>query len=561
MAVRIFLAFLLLLANLEGKAAGEETRMVSNQILYRMHTGEMQEALNLYREHQKTLGHHDQELLQQIGLTLLDQGYRSHDPEIRVLTLFGAGISSYERALYILEEAAASNQPQMQMIALNFLARSQHDRADDAIQRCLTSDSLLIRLEALLYLAEKHHPRATAQTEALMYKLPEDLMPIFPQIFAVIGDESSTRSLRKLLAHSSESVRIAAIFAVAKCERDDLLPQIRTLATHGEIAQQEGCAIALGFLGDEQSIPRLQSLARSHVASVRLAACHALYRLGRKETCQEIEKEAKGGNIFALAMLGDMPGCEETLALLVHSSQLQVRINAALALLKLGDARCVPTLKEILISDSRDLAFEKMGSHGLGLTAYRAIPSAQINLAKDALGFEVSLSLREDALRESINLPESSFLSLAESLFESHQNDLIPTLTELLATLNNDASKDLLKKYSQKAGAPLIRHFCNLALFNMKEEGPYEEQLRHFILKQQDQELIRFRPSLTIERRDFVTGTPLNPQEQSRLLIASFEAIARAQNDKGIDVLLEAMQNGNPKNRYALAGLLIRTTF
>lgn len=555
MAIRLLLAFLILLTNLEG------VETVCNQILYRMHTGEFSQALNLYREHQKALGHHDQELLQQIGLTLLDQGYRSHDPEIRVMTLFGAGISSYERALYILEDAAASSNPQMQLVALNFLARSQHDRADDAIQRCLSSDSLLIRLEALLYLAEKHHPRATAQTEALMCKLPEDLLPIFPQIFAVIGDESSTRSLRKLLAHPSEDVRIAAIFAVAKCERDDLLPQIRTLATHGEIAQQEGCAIALGFLGDEQSLPRLQTLARSHVASVRLAACHALYRLGRKETRLDIEKEAMGGNIFALAMLGDMPGSEEALVKLARSPQLQVRINAALALLKLGDARSVPTLKEMLINDTRDLAFEKMGSHGLGLTACRAIPSAQVNLAKDPLGFEVSLRLREEALRAAINLPETAFLSLAESLFESHQNDLIPTLTDLLATLNNDAAKALLKKYSQKAGAPLIRHSCNLALFHMKEEGPYEELLRHFILHQQDLEMIRFRPSLTIERRDFVTGTPLTPQEQSRLLIASFEAIARAQNDKGIDVLLEAMQNGNSKNRYALAGLLIRTTF
>ncbi|MCE5316961.1 MAG: HEAT repeat domain-containing protein [Parachlamydia sp.] len=553
----LLLSFLLFLPRIEG----EEARMVSNQILYRMHTGEVSEAFALYREHQKSLGHHDQELLQQIGLTLLDQGSRSHDAEIRLLTIFGAGISSYEKALYILEEAAGGNNPKMQLVALNYLARSQHDRADDAIQRCLTSDSLLIRLEALLYLAEKHHPRATAQTEALMCKLPQDLLPIFPQIFAVIGDESSTISLRKLLAHPVESVRIAAVFAVAKCERDDLLPQIRNLATHGEITQQEGCAIALGFLGDEHSLPRLQTLARSHVTSVRLAACHALYRLGRKENRLEIEKEAKEGNIFAIAMLSEMPGSEETLAQLVRSHQLQIRINAALSLLKLGDRRCLSGLKEMLINDSRDLAFERMGSHGLGLTAFRAIPSAQVNLADDPLGFEVSLSLREDALRETINLPETSFLALAESLFESHQNDLIPTLTDLLATLHNDPAKALLKKYSQKAGAPLIRHSCNLALFNMKEEGPYEEQLRHFILHQQDQELIRFRPALTIERRDFVAGSPLTPQEQSRLLIASFEAFARTQNDKGIDVLLEAMQNGNPKNRYALAGLLIRTTF
>ena len=255
------------------------------------------------------------------------------------------------------------------------------------------------------------------------------------------------------MAHPNEKVRIAAIFAVAKCERNDLLPQIRTLASHGEIAQQEGCAVALGLLGDESSLPRLEALSRSSISSVRLAACQALYRLGKLQMRASIEKEAKEGNLFAIAMLGEMPGSEESLAKLVQHPNLQVRVNSALSLLERRDPRSLNGLKDILISDSRDLCFEKATSHGLGLDAWRAIPSAHANLADDPVGFELSLALREEALCQAINLPEKSFLQIATLLFESHQNDLILTLTDLLTTLHTEEAKAILKKYSQKAGA------------------------------------------------------------------------------------------------------------
>ena len=177
-----FCLLFLFLSNLA--IAAERT---PNQILYHMHTGNMKQAFELYRQHQKELGHHDLELLQQIGLTLLDQGYRSQDQEVQLLTLFGAGVSSHERALYILEDAAASSDPRMQLVSLNYSARSHHDRADDALQKSLSSVLLLIRLEALLILAENRHSRATAHTESLMCKLPEKFLPLFPQIYALIG--------------------------------------------------------------------------------------------------------------------------------------------------------------------------------------------------------------------------------------------------------------------------------------------------------------------------------------------------------------------------------------
>ena len=50
---------------------------VQNRVLFLMQSGQSAAGLDLYRQYQKELGHHDFELLQQIALSLLDQGFRA----------------------------------------------------------------------------------------------------------------------------------------------------------------------------------------------------------------------------------------------------------------------------------------------------------------------------------------------------------------------------------------------------------------------------------------------------------------------------------------------------
>ena len=49
----------------------------------------------------------------------------------------------------------------------------------------------------------------------------------------------------------------------------------------------------------------------------------------------------------------------------------------------------------------------------------------------------------------------------------------------------------------------------------------------------------------------------LTPEESSRLLIESYQALAEKHDAKSIDSLLEALKEGNAKNRYVLSGLLL----
>lgn len=553
----LFCALCFTLALFGSLTASKTEDTSRSRILYLLQSGNEAAALDLYQDYYQNIGKHDSELLEQVALLLIEKGYRTKNPETQLLALYGAGISHNEKVLNILQEGLASPVPQLQIISLNFLSRLQSDEADETLNRAMSSNYLLIRLEAAFHLAQKKARKAVGQIDSLMNKVDPELHPIFPQLFALAGTTEAVKILRKLLNNPYEKVRIEAILSAARSGRDDLLPIIRILATHHSPSQQEACAWALGTLKDEASIPRLEILACSTAPYVRLAANHALYELGQKERRTELEKDAQSGNLFAIRLLGEIDGAENTLFNLTQNTNLQIKTNATLALLERKDKRCLLTLAEIILRDPRDLAFVETPSMGGAFKAWKVTPSARQSFKDNPMPHELSLNMRETVLTQAMNLPEEEFIQLARVIFETQQNELIPTLVGLLESMQTPSAIQLLKIYQQKAGAPLIRNYCNLALFNMKEEGPYADNLREWILKQEKTALIEFRPFVPWELRDPLSTYQLTPHETSRLLIEAFQSMASCQDEQGINTILHAIQHGNEKNRYALAGLLM----
>jgi HEAT repeat protein len=530
----------------------------AGKILFLVQQGDHTQALKLYRQYYESQSCHDFELIHRIGLGLLDYGFRQTDPEIQLLSLFGASISAHEEAYYILEESLKSSYPQIQLVALQSLARLQNDQADQAINRAMGSNHLLIRLEAAHQLCKKKHPQAVSQTESLMYKTPKEILSMYPQLYAMVGDVQAIRILRKMLNNPSEKVRVAVILSAAQQGRDDLLPQIRQQASHLNYAQQEASAYALGLLKDEKSIAKLKKLTSSQYPNVALAAQQALYRLGQKDYLPSIRKAAKEGDVFAVAALSEIPEEEATLLELVNHTDIQVRVNATIALLEQHHSVCLTNLREILIQDRRGLAFTQNSSPAGALEAWKVIPSASQVLKEDVSAYVTNIELKESVLEKARELSEPEFLQIADLIFTTRQNTLIPLLVELLEDLGTPEAIQILMKYQQKLGAPLIRQYCNLALYRLKEPGPYGDQLRQWVKSQNQQDLIRFRPFVPWEAGK--GSYQLTPEETSRLLIEAFEAFANNQDQEGIEVLIEAIQNGHAKNKYALAGLLLRAT-
>lgn len=533
-------------------------RQEEKHALYLMQQNQIHDALQKYRDHAKITGAHDFETLQQMGLILLQKGVHSEDPQVFLMTLFGAGISGSARSLEILEKGLEHPDPQIQLLSLHYISQIEDDYSDELLNRAMSSDFLSTRMEAAFAMALRKHPNAVGQIEGLMFRLPPAFKPYFPSLFALLGTSDATVSLKRLIEDADPQVRVESILNVARLGRDDFLPLLRKRLTHSHIAELEATIFAIGGLKDSASTKRLLKLANSPTESIRLAASLALFQMGDRTHVPTIEEMAKKKNLFAIASLGIISGSEPLLVEFLNSSDLQIRINAAIALLQLHDPKCLSVLKEILIPDARDLAFHPYPSIGRTQIAFKAVPSAELRSKDPMVDLSYSIVLREHFLREAIHLPENHFLSLADTLFEQQQNDLVPTLITLLENLRTPDAIALLKKGTKKITSPLIRDYCHLALYRLKEES--DEYINHWVMHQKDADLIRLRPLLPWKYRLEQSDYTLTPEEKSRLLIDAFLSIANRRDEKSISFLLEAIQHGNPQNRYALMGLLMRAT-
>ena len=528
--------------------------------LYLMHTGQARQALSHYQQMAKKDKMHDFELLQNLSLILLHQGAKNQDPLVERLTMLGAGLAASTHSLEILETGLTSADPQTQLTSLHFICSLQDDRANELLLKAMSSEFLLTRLEAAYEMAQRKHAHAVGQIEALMHRLPPMFKPFFPQFFAMMGTSDATIVLKDLLNDMNIAVRIEAIHSVAQFDRDDLLPLIRKRATHNNIAEQEACAFVLGKLKDSSSIPLLKKLKQSPIENVKLAASFSLHLLGDASAKEEIFSSAKNNSLFAIASLGNIPGGEEILVSLLNNTDIQVRVNASVSLLSRRDPRAIKGLKEILLPDEKDLAFQPTPSLGKAFLFWRVIPSASQRTKDPSIDLSLSLSMKEHLLKESLELKENDFFFLVKMIFDHHQKELIPSLINLLENLQTEKAIALLKDYAQMAGAPLIRDYCHLALFRLKEDGPYEKYVMNWTLRQNKQDMIKLRPFLPRNNRLENSQYNLSAEESSRLLIEMYSALAGRQTQKCIEVIVEAMKKGNYKNRYALAGLLLRAT-
>lgn len=539
---------------------GNDLEELKLHSLYLMHQNQVEESIEKYREFSEMTGRHDFEILQQMGLVLLQKGIQNPDPQIFMMTLFGAGLSGSANALEILERGISHPDPQVQLLSLHFIAKINDDKTAEIFNRAMSSDYLGIRMEAAFYMAERKHPHAVGQIEGLMYRLPPAFKPYFPSLFALLGTSDATHALRRLIEDPDPQTRVESILHVARLGRDDFLPLLRKRLTHTHIAELEATAFAIGALKDSHSLPKLRKLVNSPTDTVRLSAALSSLQLGDRSHIPLVIELAGQSNLFAIAALGSISGTEETIAHLLQSSDLQVRTNAAAALLQHRDPRCLSVLAEILIDDTRDLAFQPFLSVGRTLSALKAIPSAELRSKDPGIDLNYSLALREHLLREAIHLPEPYFFELARQIFAHNQHDLVPTTIGLLENLQSEGAIALLKEGAQKTGSPLIRDYCHLALYRLNQEGPYEDYINHWVMNQKEAELIQFRQLLPWKYRLEQSDYTLTAQETSRLLIDAFVSIASKRDEKAISFLLEAIQNGNPYNRYALMGLLMKAT-
>ncbi|MEM7175565.1 MAG: HEAT repeat domain-containing protein [Chlamydiota bacterium] len=553
------------IANSSSNRAGQKSGLEAierepkkNQVLYLIQSGEIERAIGLYRQLAWEQGRYDFSLLRELGHILLLQGAKSHDDECQLISMYGTGIAGMRQATEAYQFAFSSHNATLQLAAVQFLSQNLDDQAEEALLMAFSSPFLITRLEAAHALANRKSNRATGMIDSLMQKLPPFIQVYFPELFAMIGSIDAIEALQRLARNPSLEVRLAAITAAARSGFDNFLPVIRAGATHSDYAEQETCAAALGALNDAHSIPLLKKLAQSPNKNVALAAYYSLSQLGEHDFRKAIIESARNQNPFAIHLLSAIPTATDTLKMLLHADLFDLRVNAALVLLKKRDPACVPTLLQILIRNEKDFGFQPLHSIGGALLSWKVVPSCAEYAKKTNRDIpSITLMLREQILAQALELPEEDFLILATAIFEKKQRDLIPFLVKLLENLNSAGATQLLKQQSRRVGSPFIRNYCHLALYRMKVGDPHGKILFSWVKKQKDCPLFRFRPLLPWTERHSLAYL-LTPEETSRLMIESLEALAEQHDPQGIDLILSAIQSGHPKNRYALAGLLVK---
>ncbi len=530
-----------------------------NQITYLMQAHQPEKSITLYNRYKNALGKHDFEVLQQMAFILLEQGARSPDQETQLLSIFGSGIANAAASLDILEAGIKSSHAETQVAAIQFLGRMQDDRSDELLVKGMSSPFFFARMEAAMYLAKRKHKTSVGQIESLMYRVPPQARFFFPQFFALIGTSDAIAILRHLMEDQATATRVEALLSAARFGRDDLLPTIRMNITHLNVAEQEAAAFAVGALKDSHSIRKLKRLSQSSTSNVQIAAARSLLLLGDASVKDLLLQKAKECDMFAIVSLAEIPEGKDLLAALCKHPELAVRINAAITLLKHRDPRCRQAIMEILVRDVRDMGFSPQISLGKTMMAFKPVFSSaqQSNAMYDIRA--ATLTVREQLLIETMHLPEEDFLTIAEILFVKQQSELIPALVSLLENLQTPKALAFLQRKAEQAGMPLIRAYCNLALFRLGQDGHYESYLKEWISRNKDSEMIRFRPLVPMDKRFGDSPHELTPEDSSRLLIEAYQTLCEKQQEGSVDVLLEAIRDGNPKNRYVLAGLLLRT--
>lgn len=522
--------------------------------LYLLHNGKIKESIEKYEQICAEEGRQDFALLQDMALTIMKKGAKSENPEKKLLTFYGAGLAMNQASIDILSGGIRSKDPRLQSLSLYFLSQISDSRSDALIVDALSSEFLQTRMEACFLLAQKKHEHAMAHLESLMQKLPPFFTPFFPQFFALLGTSEAMTMMKRFLDDRNPLVRIEAIYNLLQHRRDDFIGTLLHKLPHATIGEQEAIIWALGQFKDSSSLAILHKYKKSTVPSVQLAAYKSLYMLGDMKAKDHLEKSALAEDVYAIFSLGEIPGSEESLYFLLFSTNEQIRVNAALALLSRKDPRCQEELTRLLLS--KNLFIRPSLSVGKAHMAFK-VHSTLIARNKEEEGYlqEMSLQIKEQMLRESLHLGEKTFLHIAEAIFNANQNDLVPQTIHMLENLQTDEAIALLKKLRQKVGSPLIRCYAHLALFRLGEEGPYERYLINWIKKEQQNQLIRLRPHLPIQERINISRYSLSAEETSRLLVEIFTAFAQKRE---IAPVLETLKNGHPFNRYALAGLLLR---
>lgn len=553
---KVFLLWVLCALPLVPLKAG-----TANHTFYLLQSKEYKKGIAQYQAQIKEQGKHDYTMLEQIGHIILSHGASSDDETVQLLSMYGASISGSKDMMSLFEKGMKSKNPVTQLVTINFLRQNYNDKAVDLLLKAFNSPYPVVRMQAAGALCEKKAHKATGIIYNLMERFHPAYHGYFAQLFAMMGCQESLAILKKMINHKVSGVRIAAILAAARFGRDDFSSVIKKGLTHANMLEKEACVYALGHFQDFSSLATLVKLACETNTNLALCSAQALMHLGEEKGDARIVLEAMNKNPFAVFMLAQVESSDKLLISLLSDYHYTTRVNAALALLEKRNHACTDMLIDILSEKNSGIGFMPIYSEAGALFAWKEVPSCFELSKKIRQNLPlVTRQFKERILIDALELPSDDFLKIAKSVLASDDNKLIPTVVRLLESMHTDEATKLLVKESNKIGCPFNRTYAHLALYRMRVNTDYHRaKLIQWASKQKNHKIIEFKEMENLEQPSWSENAyKLSPEERSQLLIETFDALASAHDKQGIDLLISLIKEGHEKNRYLLAGLLMK---
>lgn len=534
----------------------------SNQkILYQFARGRIEQGITEYLEYYENSKVHDLQLLERLAQLLLEKGCSSNDMQEQILALYGIRTARTRVPLSHFYPLLRSPHPAIQAATIQVLSDMHDDSIDDMIASALKSDYLLVRIEALYYLAQRQSKQTIGQLEALLNLLHPKARPFFTELYGMCGTQESISRLRQLINDRDLQVRLSALIATAKYGHDELIPTIRLLLNHCDPALKEASSTVLGMLQDTQSKTALVTASESPFQETKLSALLALCYLGDLEKIPQVEALAQDGNLFATYALHRLTGTEKTLDQLLNHSDINVKVNAALALLEQGNIH-PRYIIDFLSLDPEVIVCGPHFSIGHTLACYKVWNPLAWKNEERKRAQAMMIEMQSSVLEKSINLPEDSFMEIARAVFKRKQAHLIPLLVRLLENKRTHSALALLEEKSQAMGSPFVRAYSLLALYRLGHSDILSQQFIDWVHNQKGDELLQFR--ILKERENVGLNTEpspykLTPEEKSALFLEALESIAVRHEENSTSFILKTIRDGHYKNRFALAGMLLKS--
>ena len=527
-----------------------------SSIAYLAKKGELESATQFLIDNFESQSQ-DLSTFRQLARAYLTRVLNSHKTQDQIFAFMGLALAGENATLLeLLSPHLNGRDPQLSLAAVSLIAKVNNDSARKQLRLTQSSPFLPIRLEGAYHLALQQDPQAYNLIEALYIKSPEALHPLFPELYATLGTAPALAQLRRLLHSFDSQVRLQAIRSISQHKLLSLSPSLLSLSQQIDIPQREASASAIGDLELYAASDILESILHQHDSTVQIAAAYSLFRLGQFTFQSPIVKAAEHNNLFAFPLVAQLDQHRDILYMKLQSSSQLVRANAAIALLSSADKQSLGHILPLLCPETQHQVLLPSYSPGLSLSAWQWVPVTGSKYKKRQL-LELGLRAREQLLLQCNNFSSCDFLTLARHLIDQRQNDLIPLLMQLLVSRENQSIIRLLEESSESLGAPLIRLYSRLALYQICPTAEHKQALTTFTRENCTNKL-NIRP-LTPDMSPLQDHHfSLSPRENSALWIDSVQALAQTRQLDTLQFFLQLLPLAAPRQQATLSGLIIQ---